>query len=46
MTFAQIPAGIHTALARFAGMPAHDKSSLLAADAAARAFIMEHGATG
>jgi 1-deoxy-D-xylulose-5-phosphate reductoisomerase len=46
MTFAQIPAGIHEALARLAGMPAHDKSSLLAADAAARAFIIEHGATG
>ncbi len=40
MTFADIPASIDAALAAHAGMPATDKKSLLAADAAARATVL------
>jgi 1-deoxy-D-xylulose-5-phosphate reductoisomerase len=39
MTFADIPASIDAALAAHAGLPAADKSSLMAADAAARATV-------
>ena len=39
MTFADIPASIDAALAAHAGMPAADKQSLMAADAAARATV-------
>jgi 1-deoxy-D-xylulose-5-phosphate reductoisomerase len=41
MTFADIPASIDVALAAHAGMPAGDKASLMAADAAARATVRE-----
>jgi 1-deoxy-D-xylulose-5-phosphate reductoisomerase len=39
MTFADIPASIDAALAAHAGMPAVDKASLMAADAAARQTV-------
>ncbi len=41
MTFADIPASIDVALAAHAGMPAGDKASLMAADAAARATVRQ-----
>jgi len=39
MTFADIPSSIDAALSAHAGMPAADKQSLMAADAAARATV-------
>jgi 1-deoxy-D-xylulose-5-phosphate reductoisomerase len=39
MSFAGIPSAIGSALDTLAGLPAHDRSALLDADAAARAFV-------
>lgn len=41
LPFARIPAAIESALGRFAALPGDDKTALLAADAAARAHVME-----
>ena len=43
--FSEIAACIDAALSRHGGMPAHDKASLLAADAAARTLVRERGET-
>jgi len=41
LPFSMIPGAIEAALSRHAGLPGDDKSSLLAADAAARQTVQE-----
>ena len=42
LPFSRIPGAIDAALVRLASLPGDDKSSLLAADAAARALVQEY----